>query len=405
MRLVPGALACLLIPAVALADSGDAPPPASSGPAQVIGGSDARPGKWPDVAAILFPLSPGGEALCTGTLVAPTVVLTAAHCYDPSNLPLPDNVLIGTSSLARPQDGETIRIKQGYLYPDPQSTEDIAVLVLARPSSRRPRKIATGWGRVDIVDGAAITLVGFGAINANGDHFIDELQEASTTITDFDCSRSSGCNPSARPEGELGAGGMGIDTCPGDSGGPLYLMTSYGPILAGLTSRGYDSTPVTCSDGGIYVRPDKVIDWIERVAGNVEHIGAPQSRPLVALRGDGDDVRIAVNDPASNSHRFELLVPPAHGTARVRSDGAVRVCVDATAPVGSDQVTVMVTDTEHPRRALPLLIPIEIKDGPAVATCDLDAFSQAGCCDAGGHPGGAIPLALGVLAIARRRRR
>ena len=38
------------------------------------------------------------------------------------------------------------------------------------------------------------------------------------------------------PDGELGAGGMGIDTCPGDSGGPLYLPTDFGTFLAGVTS-------------------------------------------------------------------------------------------------------------------------------------------------------------------------
>jgi uncharacterized protein (TIGR03382 family) len=332
------------------------------------------------------------------------VVITAAHCYDASDPPLPDNVLLGTSSLARPRDGETIAIKQGYVYPDPENTLDIAVLVLARPSSRKPRMIATGWGRVDLVNGAPITLVGFGAVNSSGDDFVNELQEASTTITDFDCATSSGCNPSARPDGELGAGGMGIDTCPGDSGGPLYLMTSYGPILAGVTSRGYNDSPIACSDGGIYTRPDKAIDWIEMTVGNVSNVGAPQADDLVAVHGDGDDVRIRVNDPATGDHTFEITSPPAHGTAKARSDGAVRVCIDPAAAPGADQVTVKVTDSHHTNRSMSITIPIEIKDGTPPRSCDIDAFSEAGCCDAGGHSGAAIPLALGVLALVRRRR-
>src|SRR6185369_14964998 len=125
--------------------------------------------------------------------------------------------------------------------------------VLARASSRKPRPVVDGWARLNLVNGAAVELVGYGAINATGDHFIDELQEASSTITDVDCTTSAGCNPGAQPAGELGAGGMGIDTCPGDSGGPLYLMTRYGPVLAGVTSRSYDNPPVPCSGGGIYV--------------------------------------------------------------------------------------------------------------------------------------------------------
>lgn len=100
MRLVPAILACSLIPAAATTahGNGGAPIPASSATnPHVIGGENAMAGKWPDVAAILFPVLGGDEPLCTGTLVAPTVVLTAGHCYDALDPPFPDNVLIGTS--------------------------------------------------------------------------------------------------------------------------------------------------------------------------------------------------------------------------------------------------------------------------------------------------------------------
>jgi len=402
------ALACSLVPAIATAGSGGEPAAqVAAGPdAPVIGGDNAMAGKWPDVAAILFPEATGDEPRCTGTLVAPTIVITAGHCYDPFNLPLPDNVLIGTSSLARPRDGETIAIKRGYTFPSAASTEDIAVLVLARASSRTPREIAAGWVRVDIANGAAISLVGFGAVNQDGDMYVEELQEARSTITDFDCSTSLGCNAAARPAGELGAGGMGIDTCPGDSGGPLYLATSYGTFLAGVTSRSYGDAHVACSEGGIYVRPDKVIAWIEQQAGGQVARGPePEADPIVAVHGDGGDTRISVNDPRSDAHRFEITTPPAHGTAKVRGDGAVRVCIDPAAAPGDDELTVTIIDTKHDGRALPITIPIQIQDGTPGVACDLDDFATGGCCDSGGRPGGAIPITVGVLALVLRRRR
>ena len=37
--------------------------------------------------------------------------------------------------------------------------------------------------------------------------------------------------------------------------------------LAGVTSRGFDDAHLPCSEGGIYVRADAVIDWIEAEAG------------------------------------------------------------------------------------------------------------------------------------------
>jgi V8-like Glu-specific endopeptidase len=410
MRLVPTLLACSLAPSSATAgNGGDAAPvqAATVTTAPVIGGDSAKAGKWPDVAAILFPTGSGDEPRCTGTLVAPTIVLTAGHCYDALNFPLPDNVLIGTSSLARPKDGETIAIKRGYPYPDAEDTEDVTVLVLARASSRTPRKIAAGWVRVDIANGAAISLVGFGAVDPGGDQFVSELQEASSTITDFDCSTSPGCNPAAQPAGELGAGGMGIDTCPGDSGGPLYLGTSYGTFLAGVTSRSYADAPVSCSGGGIYARPDKVLDWIAKTAGvTIARGPEPEADPITAVHGDGGTTRISVNDPRSDAHRFEITTPPAHGLAKVRSDGAVRVCTDPAAAPGADALTVTITDTQHDGRALPITIPIQIEDGTAPATpCDLDDFDTGGCCDSRGASGGALPLALGVLALVLRRRR
>lgn len=382
MRVVPVALACSLA-----ATGCDATLPVSNTSSPVTGGSDAPPGKWPDVAAVMFPVD-GEVPLCTGTLVAPTIVLTAGHCYDRTTLPLPDSVLIGASSLARPDEGETIPIERGYVYPDPATTEDLAVLVLARPSTRPPRQIVDGWARADLVNGAAISLVGFGAIDRTGMVYVNELQEATTTVTDVDCSTSSGCNPGAHPAGELGAGGMGVDTCPGDSGGPLYLSTSYGPVLAGVTARSYDDARFACSEGGIYVRPDKVLDWIEKVAGvPVARVSAPTA-PTIATQGRCGDTRITVNDPASQSHSFRVTRQPTRGTASVDPDGTVRFCTYPGEPAG-DQLVVTITDTANANRSLAFEIPVE----------------AAGGCDAGGRSGGAIPLAIGVLALARRRRR
>jgi len=404
MRFAAVVLGCALIPVLASADAGlrSSVSSASSAlpQAPVIGGADAKPGKWPDVAALLFATAKGDAADCTGTLVAPTIVLTAAHCADPES---PTKVLIGTSTLANPGEGETIAVERVVVFPDSSTTEDVALLVLARPSTRPPRAIATGWARTDIVNGAAVALVGFGTIDQDGEIFVDALQEAHSTITDADCSRSAGCRAGAAPAGELGAGGAGIDTCPGDSGGPLYLVTDYGTFLAGVTSRGYDDATVVCSGGGIYARADKIADWIDAAAGvQVVRGPAPTVEPIVAVHGTGGETRIRVNDPRSSTHAFKIVTPPAQGAARVRGNGSVRVCIAPEAAAGDDELTVEIIDTQRPGRSLAIAIPIAIEDGVPDASCDLDA---GGCCDSSGRAGGSIPLALGVVALVLRRRR
>jgi V8-like Glu-specific endopeptidase len=386
------------------ADDGSRPTLTTApGGSTVIGGENAPSGRWPDVAAVLF----NGKQGCSGTLVAPNIVLTAGHCNDATLT----SVLIGTASLANPGDGETIAVKTRVEFPSSQSTEDLTVLVLAKNSKFTPRKIATGWARFDIKNGAGVEIVGYGAIDPSGTKFVDELQQAATTITDASCTTEPGCHPSVKPGGELGAGGMGIDTCPGDSGGPLYLVTKYGEFLAGVTSRAYDNATTACKDGGIYVRPDKVIDQLEQMAGVALARGPEPSADTLTISapGDGGDILIAVNDPKTKSHDFTVTTPPAHGTAKLRSDGAFRVCSDPAQAPGDDSAVVTITDSDDSSRTLTVTIPITVQSGtPPVAICDIDAFSipeSGGCCDSGHAHAGSIPLAVGVALIALRKRR
>lgn len=375
---------------------------ASAGNAPVIGGTDAPAGKWPDVAATL---APDGLQECTGTLIAPTVVLTAAHCVTVSPAS-PTSVAVGATSLARMSDGDVIEVSKRMAFPGgDRSTVDVGVLVLASASRFTPRPIATGWARLGIKNGSEVAIVGFGAVDRDAMIFKNELQEAITTITDSDCTTSQGCNTLAKPAGELGAGGMGIDSCPGDSGGPLYVTLGGVTYVAGVTSRGYDNNSYDCSEGGIYARPDKVVDWIEEVAGvKVGRGPEPTFDPLRAVRGHAAETVIVANDPASTSHTFKIVTQPGYGKAAIRDDGRIRVCTN-DGVAGDDVVVVEVADTKDPTRVLTLRMPILVEDGEPGTGCDPDDFEGGGCCDAGRSAGGSLPLGLGVLLVLRRRRR
>ena len=227
-----------------------------------------------------------------------------------------------------------------------------------------------------------------------------------STITDFDCTQKAGCNVAAKPDGELGAGGGGIDTCSGDSGGPMYLLTSYGTFLAGVTSRSYDDSVKPCGDGGIYERPDKIVTWAEQQTG-IAMARGPEPTPgtLTGVPTGPVEVKLEANDPLSSDHTFAITIPPQHGTAAVREDGEVRVCLDASG--AADAIGVTITDTHDSSRALEWVMAITATSGDAPASCDPNAFDSAesgGCCDAGRSPAGSLPLALGVLIVLRRRK-
>lgn len=378
---------CCLALALAAASGAAAPPPR-----QVVGGQDAELGKWPDVVAVYV----GTIPLCTGVLVAPTVVLTAAHCNTSGLM----EVLIGTDTLAADNQGERIAVARRIEYPRWEDTFDVLVLVLARASTRPPRRLASGWAAAEVVDGTSVSVVGFGAINMQGNEYVERLQEGRTVVTDATCARSKGCNAEAVPAGELGAGGMGVDSCQGDSGGPLYADTSFGTVVAGLTSRSYDDATVPCSQGGIYVRAGRIAHWIERETGVTLARGPdPTFEPLSTRVGGGAQTRISANDPYGQRHRFELGAPSALGDAAVYSDGSVRLCAKAA---GRDQLVVVVTDRADPSRRAHVTIPVEVEDGQDRGECSLQ-LDEGGCGCQSGDPSQGWPLLLLALALRRRR--
>ncbi len=237
----------LLIPLSAMALAGNS---------KIVGGTEAG-GSWPQVAALLQ----AGEAACTGVLIAPDVVLSAGHCGKRI-----DEVKLKTESLDGP--GETIGVREVVRYPQHYTTYDLEVLLLERESSVTPVTIAQDCVLEELLEGASGTIAGYGAVDKWGNQYVDELMEAQVAITDPDCDAiGRGCMDAVSPGGELGAGGDGTDTCYGDSGGPIFLNTEDGDYLVGITSRGWDDVTVDCGQGGIYVRPDAVLSWLEEAGG------------------------------------------------------------------------------------------------------------------------------------------
>jgi secreted trypsin-like serine protease len=225
----------------------------------IVGGSDVPPGKWPDTVAVL-----GANGSCSGTLIAPDVVLTAGHCADIEPL----TVIANTTDYSA-AGGTRVAVQRTVAYPDWETTYDVSVVILAEPiTTVTPRKLGIDCTFSQFTPNTAVRLVGFGATSTDGKAINTHLKEAMTQVIDPTCAAGRGCNDIVAPGGEFVAGGTGTaDSCFGDSGGPVYLDTARGPMVIGAVSRGVDNAATPCGGGGIYVRTDKIVDWIEETAG------------------------------------------------------------------------------------------------------------------------------------------
>ena len=230
--------------ALALAAPTDLGTPAPP-PAPIYGGATTAPGAWPSVVAISL-----GNFLCTGTLVSSNVVLTAAHCLD--SQPDLDSIVVRLGDDIRGPGGAVKAIAYGS---DPDfcadckaDIHDYGYLVLANSQPQAapfPRVITSQdeWDELMFID-APITLVGFGE---DENKSAGRKREVEVPLTQFSASGL-----------EFQAGGNGLDSCRGDSGGPAFARLDSGEyVLAGVTSRGY-----TCGKGGYYSVPMGGICWL-----------------------------------------------------------------------------------------------------------------------------------------------
>src|SRR5687767_1813843 len=84
--------------------------------AEIVGGTLAPAGKWPDTVAVL------GNGACTGTLIAPDVVLTAGHCIGGMT-----RVIANTTDY-NAAGGVQATVKSQTAYPNWETTFDIGVI-------------------------------------------------------------------------------------------------------------------------------------------------------------------------------------------------------------------------------------------------------------------------------------
>jgi Trypsin len=181
------------------------------------------------VAATAY--SDGTWIYCSGTLISPTVFLTAAHCDEGT-----PRVRVTFSSAY--QDGDTTYA--GTFLADPaydqaqSDPHDVAVVVLDKPvKGLTPAKLPTAGSLANLSATQQFTSVGYGAYrvtNQPGGHayLYDDVRGVATGTL-------NSINPAWLRISENPSTGDG-GTCYGDSGGPNFLGTS--DVVAATTITG-----------------------------------------------------------------------------------------------------------------------------------------------------------------------
>jgi secreted trypsin-like serine protease len=328
------ALACAI--ALAVLAPATAPAAASGAKASIIGGKTASIADFPSLAFVVAADGRGGAFTCTGTVISPRVILTAAHCVEDLEgggfiPPSQFTVVTGFANPYQTTPAQRSKVTSTHVSPeyDPGTGRgDAGILVLAAPVAAPPIALATAADAALYEGGAAVELAGWGLDRLDAKAPPQTLQSTTAVVL-----APTVCKARTRPFHPTYSAAAQMCTssppafktggCFGDSGGPAIARRADGSAVEiGVISTGGPRCSTKLPN--IFTRTDLVSLWAGQwIAATEQGAPPPVANPkLPTLRANDavEFVEAALTDVfGARFIRGEILVASCRRASKIRA--------------------------------------------------------------------------------------